>query len=80
MAYIREICIYKAVVKDMPRIALVKMGAFQYSPVFQMGRPGFREFLNNILDSFSLNTINKFENNKTKIFILDDLYNPKEVK
>ena len=45
-----------------------------------MGRPGFGEFPNNTLNLFSLDTIDKFKNNKTKIFILDDLYNPKEVK
>ncbi|XTI86140.1 hypothetical protein V2W45_1234297, partial [Cenococcum geophilum] len=50
------------------------------SLVFQIGRLEFRKFPNNTFDSFSLNTINKFKNNKTRIFVLDDLYNPKEVK
>jgi hypothetical protein len=48
--------------------------------MFQMGRLGFRRFLNDILNLFSLKTINKFKNNKTRIFVLDDLYNFKEVK
>lgn len=80
MAYVREIRIREAVVKDVPRIALVKMGAFQHSPVFQMGRPGFGKFPNDTLDAYSLDTIDEFENNKTRIFVLDALYNPKEVE